>query len=312
MSSSIQQLAAKINGMEREIRSMSTTPQLAYSSIEESGAIDSNHYDGRTMAQFGGQFDGSFGVAVLVGPTPPTPSAPIVTAAIGGLTVQWDGLFADADYAPMDFSRVEVHISTDPAFVPDVATTLVATIESPRGSLPFVARPIGTYYVALVARSLSGAASPASATVGPTVVTLIANDALASLVTPEGIDGLANNFAITMAPADILTIPPTVPAGISSACISVVGEFGAKNTSASTDSCSFSIWLSGYGASFARDITLAPSVYGSASGSDAYVVSALTPGTVINLRVEASTTGADWTAFAGNYVKLRGFALWFR
>ena len=170
MSSAIQQLAAKLNRLEREVRATATTPYLAYSSIEDGGSIGANAADGTTMAQFGGQFDGSFGAMSLNGPTPPTPSAPTITPAVGGLTVLWDGLFTDAEFAPMDFGRVEIHVSTDPAFVPDVAASLVSTIESPRGGHPFIATANGVYYVALVVRSLSGARGPASATAGPVTV----------------------------------------------------------------------------------------------------------------------------------------------
>jgi len=162
MSSSIDRLAAQITRMERNIRAMSTTPQLAYSSIEDSGSINSNHNDGRTMAQYGGQFDGSFGAMALIGPTPPTPSMPVVTPITGGLTVRWDGLFANALNAPMDFTRVEVHVSAVSGFVPDLASTLRTTIETPRGCDVLVRLPVGLYYVKFVTRSLSGGASPGS------------------------------------------------------------------------------------------------------------------------------------------------------
>lgn len=235
MSSSIQQLAAKINGMEREIRAMATTPQLAYSSIEDGGSIDSNHDDGRTMAQFGGQFDGSFMAASLVGPTPPTASAPIVTAAIGGLTVRWDGTFTDADFAPMDFTRIEVHVSTDPAFVPDTAMTLVATIESPRGALPFIARAVGTYYVAFVARSQSGAAGSASATVGPFAVGKIGNDALASPVTADAGGISTTGFAVSGVFAREASVVIPIPVGFTRALVHVTAAASANNMTSFDD-----------------------------------------------------------------------------
>jgi hypothetical protein len=162
MSSAVQQLAAKLNSLEREVRARATTPYLAFSSIEDGGAIDANNAAGMTMAQYGQQFDGSYMVGSLVGPTPPTPSAPIVTPILGGLTVQWDGLFTDALNAPMDFSRVEVHISTVSGFVPELASTLWSTIETPRGCTVVVSLPVALYYVKLVARSLSGKAGPGS------------------------------------------------------------------------------------------------------------------------------------------------------
>lgn len=232
--SSIQQLANQIVRLERELRAQATTPQLAYSSIEDGGSIDSNADDGSTMAQFGGQFDGSFMAASLVGPTPPTPSAPIVTAAIGGLTVRWDGLFTDADFAPMDFTRVEVHVSTVAAFVPDTATTLVATIESPRGALPFIARAVGTYYVAFVARSQSGKAGLKSVTTAPTTVALIGNGALANPVTVDNTTGASNGMAITIADQDLAAATIAVPAGYSQALVFLSVTAAAVNGSAVT------------------------------------------------------------------------------
>lgn len=186
MSSSIQQLAAQITRMEREIRAMSTTPQLAYSSIEDSGSIDSNHNDGRTMAQYGGQFDGSFGAMALIGPTPPTPSVPIITPMTGGLLAQWNGLFTDTTFAPMDFTRIEVHVSTVSGFVPNLALTLQSTIESPRGGIVPVRLPVGLYYVAFVARSLSGGAGPGSVEGSGTSLALASGvDLSDALVTAE-------------------------------------------------------------------------------------------------------------------------------
>jgi len=87
---------------------------------------------------------------------------PVVTPITGGLTVRWDGLFTDALNAPMDFARVEVHVSAVSDFVPDSAATLQSTIESPRGGTVVVRLPVGLYYVACVTRSLSGGASPGS------------------------------------------------------------------------------------------------------------------------------------------------------
>lgn len=245
MSSSVQQLAATITGLQKQVRAISTTPQLAYSSIEDGGSIDSNHDDGRTMAQFGGQFDGSFMGASLVGPTPPTPSAPIVTAAIGGLTVRWDGLFTDADFAPMDFTRVEVHVSTDPAFVPDTAATLVATIESPRGALPFIARAPGAYYVAFVARSQSGTAGPKSVTSEAVTVALIANAALASPVRGDIASASTTNFATTASDVNVVTASIPVPAGFTQALVMANVVAGVFNSNAVYEYLYLSVEIAG-------------------------------------------------------------------
>lgn len=148
----------------------SRSSQLAHSSIED-GALDEYDADGTLVASFGRQFDGSHIAATFIGPIPPTPSAPLVEAGLESLTVTWDGIFLNEDgapdetvTAPMDFSRVEVHVSTDPEFTAEFADTLRGSIESPRGGKVVVTllTVATTYYVRLVARSAPGKPSPAS------------------------------------------------------------------------------------------------------------------------------------------------------
>lgn len=179
MSSAIQQLAAQLNRLEREVRAQATTPQLAYSSIEDGGSIDSNADDGTTMAQYGGQFDGSFMAASLVGPVPPVPSLPIMTAGAGTLTIRWDGLFTDAEFAPMDFSRVELHASTIEGFDALSAVTLLGTIESPRGGEAVFVLPMLLHHVRFVTRSLAGIASAPSAEASGTPESVVTDAELA-------------------------------------------------------------------------------------------------------------------------------------
>ncbi|WGH21368.1 minor tail protein [Arthrobacter phage Emotion] len=157
--------------LDKRVSALSRTPQLASSSIEDGGAIESYDSDGTLAAVIGKQFDGGQGVVVTTGPTPPTPTAPAVVGGIESVTIRWDGLFGDVDgvadetiFAPTDFSRVEVHLSDDPDLTADTADTLVGTIESPRGGEVLVAPlALGTYYARLVARSVPGKAGAASA-----------------------------------------------------------------------------------------------------------------------------------------------------
>ena len=134
----IQKLARRLRGVERLAFKAAPQPQLAYSSIED-GAIQSV-VDGSLKAIIGQQFDGTQTVTVVNGPTPPTPTAPTGTAGIEGATFRWDGTFAGGEVVPMDFSRVELHVSTDPLLTGDLAETLRATFETPRGGEVFVAR----------------------------------------------------------------------------------------------------------------------------------------------------------------------------
>lgn len=294
MSSAIQQIAARLVRLERNAMAQATTPALAHSSIEDGGSIDSNADDGKTMAQYGGQFDGSFMAASLVGPTPPTPSAPIVTAAIGGLTVRWDGLFTNADFAPMDFTRVEVHVSTNPAFVPNEATTLVATIESPRGALPFVARAIGTYYVAFVARSQSGKAGPASDTTGPTVVALIDNDALTSPVYPKIAHAEANNFALSTSMVEKLRTTITVPAGYTKALVIATANMTARNTTAGPDNCFIGVEVNGVSSGWATMGYASSTNYAHGSSTTTALLTGL--GASFYVIARAGTMLANWSA----------------
>lgn len=64
------------------------------------------------------------GINYIAGPPPPKPTAPTLQAGVGSIFVTWDGLWAEANdadeteldtEAPLDFDRIEVHCSTDPA-----------------------------------------------------------------------------------------------------------------------------------------------------------------------------------------------------
>ena len=160
---SIQKLAREIGRIDRRLTNLSTTPQLAHSSIEN-GAVDAYDDEGNLVMSVGTQFDGTHTAASLNGPPPPTPTAPAVLSGQLSLTVRWDGFFLDAEglpdplsFAPTDFSRVEVHVDTQAGFKADTALTLRGTIETPRGAdvviSPMEVKP---YFIKLVARSLSG------------------------------------------------------------------------------------------------------------------------------------------------------------
>ncbi|MBI0311600.1 hypothetical protein JBF12_00825, partial [Streptomyces javensis] len=89
---------------------------------------------------------------------------PFVESALAALTITWDGGFADADYAPLDWMRCEVHIGLAPDFTPDQAT-LRDTIESPQGGTVTVPVPYSTHFVRLRTRTTSGVAGAATSTV---------------------------------------------------------------------------------------------------------------------------------------------------
>lgn len=144
--------------------------QLGAASLEDQ-AIEIHDADGATVGIVGRQPDGTYTAASTGGPTPPAPTAPGARAGAGVLTVSWDGGFLGADgqpdpmtVAPMDFSRVEVHVSRDGEAFEPTRETFKGTIESPRGG-EYPHGPLyeaGEYWCRLVARSQSGKESPAS------------------------------------------------------------------------------------------------------------------------------------------------------
>ena len=161
--SSIDRLAKQIVAIDRRLTNLAATPSLGHSSIED-GAIDAYDDAGQLVMSVGTQFDGTHAAVSVSGPPPPTPTKPTILAGPLSLTVQWDGLFLDPDgavdplsFAPSDFSRVEVHVSTEPGFIPETSLTLRGTIETPRGADVVISpMQIQPYYIRLVARTLSG------------------------------------------------------------------------------------------------------------------------------------------------------------
>lgn len=160
MTSSVDRLAARIRRLEEGLKRATTTPQLAYSTVED-GAIGVR-VEGESTMELGLQYDGSSAVAVLTGPTPPQPMPPVVEPVIGGLKIRVTGDFLDGAVVPMDFARFEIHVSDDPNFFPDIYSTLYATVESARGGEHIMALPYIKHYVRVVARSLAGKPSPPS------------------------------------------------------------------------------------------------------------------------------------------------------
>lgn len=187
MVSPIDRLARELAVLKGQVKGLSRTPQLAYSSIEN-GSVDEYDGDGTLVSVIGKQYDGTHGAVVVSGPVPPAPNAPLVTGGLS-LNIGWDGTFVnDAGIqditipAPMDFTRVELHASQTSGFSADTADTLIDTIESPRGGTRPAMLDEGTWYAVLVARSASGKRSAqsaeASAVVTPPVGADVDVDAL--------------------------------------------------------------------------------------------------------------------------------------
>lgn len=164
----LDRLADRIANIEASVQALSSTPQLASSSIVN-GAIDQTEvretggYDEYGMplvsevvvSRIGQQDDGSNTIKVFDGPKPPTPVAPLVTAGPGFVSVEWTGEFVDRTEPYADHDYVAVHVGTSPGFSPG-ASTLRATMRSTAGESVVVQLGTGRYYVSLVAVAQSG------------------------------------------------------------------------------------------------------------------------------------------------------------
>jgi hypothetical protein len=160
-SQGLRELARKLSQLDRRVRSIGSTGQLAHSSIED-GAVQAYNRSGQQVMLIGKQWDGTYAPSVTNGPVPPTPSTPIVTDGTEGISVRWDGGFAGGLLgAPMDYLRVDIHISTTNDFTPDFSNRFGTIVPPTGGEIAFALAP-GTYYVKLVCWSQAGVPSAAS------------------------------------------------------------------------------------------------------------------------------------------------------
>ncbi|MEU5428479.1 hypothetical protein AB0H73_23230 [Streptomyces olivoreticuli] len=156
-------IGSRIARLETQVATALRAPKLSNASLEDA-TLQVYDDKGSLRALVGQQPDGTSGVTVVNGPTPPSPTPPTVAAAMGSLVISWDGRFQGGAVSPLDFARVEVHVAPTKTFEPD-ATTLRGTVETAQGGSVTVPLGYQQWWVRLRARSLSGAASPATAAV---------------------------------------------------------------------------------------------------------------------------------------------------
>lgn len=176
----LQQLQDRVTRVERSSR-------LSHASLDNT-AIVVKDGTGTVRAQIGIQADGTAALVAQDGPPPGAPTAPIVTAAIGGLRIVWDGTLADASPLPSDFDHIAVHVSTSSGYTPS-PTTFAGTItrSGDGGMLPVTPLPYEQQYVVLVAVNTSGNAGPPSAETTATPLQVDAPDLSAGSVTAAAI-----------------------------------------------------------------------------------------------------------------------------
>ncbi|MFD4397194.1 hypothetical protein [Kitasatospora sp. NPDC058478] len=203
-------IGARLAGLEQRLSRLEASPRLQHSSIE-GGAVNIYDKTGSLKGILGQQLDGTTGLTVTNGPTPPTPAAPTVSPALAGLTIAWTGQWQNGT-TPLDFSRVEVHIGTSSAFTPTQAT-MVGTIETPQGGLVTVPLDYGQWWVRLRARTTSGVAGPATAAAAGTPRRAGGADIEADAINGRTITGvtLTGSTVQTAASGRRVVLTPTDP-----------------------------------------------------------------------------------------------------
>ncbi|MFM9373282.1 hypothetical protein [Streptomyces sp. Da 82-17] len=176
----------EIQALKRQVDQIKKGQRIAHGASIENAAVEVRDDTGSLRTIVGLQADGTSGVNVVNGPTPPAPSLPVVESALAALTVTWDGTFADAQVAPLDWRRVEVHVGPTADYVPEQGT-LRDTIETAQGGTVTVPLPYTEWHVKLRSRSASGAVSAATPAVAGTPRKAEAADITAGAITADAI-----------------------------------------------------------------------------------------------------------------------------
>ena len=182
-------VADQLSDLSRRVGDLEVASVLPYATLPAESPIQVKNQAGETVALIGGQSDGTAGVKVLEGPTPPVPTKPTVEGE-ATLSVRLDGAFEHEAQCPNDFRAVEIWIIGSPEDLPPDSTKIdtnsevppaggvapdlfVGTINTRAGGAKTVELAPGTYNVALRCRAKSGKASALS----PVVVAKVAGTA---------------------------------------------------------------------------------------------------------------------------------------
>ena len=141
---------------------------------------------------------------------------------------------------------------------------------------------------------------------------IIDNAALASPVVPQTVFLGANNFAVDVTPSAKVTTTITVPAGFTSAVVSVIGRVYAVNTTASTDFLYASARVNSDACNGMPLVVLGSNSSGINVAAFSTVLTGLVGGGTFTTSVRASTAYTSWAASTSNAVEMTTTILWFR
>jgi hypothetical protein len=141
---------------------------------------------------------------------------------------------------------------------------------------------------------------------------IINNAALANPVGSDSAFSGASSFALSVTGANIITINKTVPAGFTSAVVTVFGRVAAINSTAAVDHLYLSVDVNGAGGN-QFGVPVAAGDFNTTGAGYSARLTGLTGGSSnIAAHVYASTGTAAWAANAGNGADLAVTYIWFR
>ncbi|AKZ60824.1 putative PCQ3_55 (plasmid) [Streptomyces ambofaciens ATCC 23877] len=290
--------ATELARLDQRIKNIEKGQRYAHGGSIENNALQVRDGDGSLRAILGVQSDGTTAVNIVNGPPPPVPAAPILGSVLGGITVSWNGTFADGAVPPLDWQRVEVHASTEDGFIASLET-LKSTFETPQGGTVVVAcdEPV---YVRLIARNTSGTASEPTAQAGPLGPSpVVATDILDGIVTTVKLADDAVTQAKVAAGAigtteitdNAITTPKIVTGAVQTAQI----DAGAVNTDKLAAGSVTTLKLAALAVT--ADVLAANAVTAGKIAAGAVTTNALTVGIAQSIGQKLTDSMADATAW---------------
>ena len=186
----VRKLARQIVRTRRETRTQARASQAARRSVEiQDGPV--SYYDdtGTERLRVGFLADGTFAATESGGDPPPTPTAPNVFPAPGGLRIVYDGTYIDAN-VPGNFARTEIHAAAAPGYEAVDATQIGAFTSPDGGEFFYATDSLAPVWVALVAVNTADLESAKSQEVEEVAGSIIVgSEPPASSPTPEVFTG---------------------------------------------------------------------------------------------------------------------------
>ena len=140
---------------------------------------------------------------------------------------------------------------------------------------------------------------------------IIGNDALTNMVAPASVQDSLMGFAIPTPSAVVRAKSLTVPAGITSALVTVTVRVFGVNSTAGLDSLVTNFQIGGAPRTWTETVTVGAGGMGKTIATHTDSLTLLTPESTFNVAVYAGCT-AGWAANALNGAWIDGYVLWFR